>query len=120
MVEIEGKQHTARLVQDYHQRPVIRVGFDVDGKATPEEFNEALFIQLRQELTPHETSEANPLPPVIELALRGQLGFKNSLLSVACGCVTAKAATGAQPMQPPIRSSSLRTKSLTLALPLET
>lgn len=82
VVEIEGKQHTARLVQDYHQRPVIRVSFDVDGKATPEEFNEALFVQLRQELTPHETSEASPLPPVIELALRGQLGFKNSLLEL--------------------------------------
>jgi DNA repair exonuclease SbcCD nuclease subunit len=82
VVEIEGKQHKARLVQDYHQRPVIRVSFDVDGKATPEEFNEALFVQLRQELTPHETSEASPLPPVIELALRGQLGFKNSLLEL--------------------------------------
>lgn len=82
VVEVEGKQHTARLVQDYHQRPVIRIGFDVDGKATPEEFNEALFTQLRQELTPHETCEASPLPPVIELALRGQLGFKNSLLEL--------------------------------------
>ncbi|MBP6821964.1 MAG: exonuclease SbcCD subunit D [Acidobacteria bacterium] len=82
VVEIEGKRHTARLVQDYHQRPVIRVGFEVDGKATPEEFNEALFVQLRQELTPHETNEASPLPPVIELALRGQLGFKNSLLEL--------------------------------------
>lgn len=82
VVEVVGKQHTARLVQDYHQRPVVRVAFDVDGKATPEEFNEALFVQLRQELTPHETSAANPLPPVVELALRGQLGFKNSLLEL--------------------------------------
>ncbi|MEK7831001.1 MAG: exonuclease SbcCD subunit D, partial [Acidobacteriota bacterium] len=73
VVEIEGKRHTARLVQDYHQRPVIRVGFDVDGKATPEELHEALFVQLRQELSPHENGETSPLPPVIELALRGQL-----------------------------------------------
>ncbi|MBS1789087.1 MAG: exonuclease SbcCD subunit D [Acidobacteria bacterium] len=82
LVEVEGKQHTARLLQDYHQRPVIRLSFDVDGKATPEEFHEALFTQLRQELTPHNSGEANLLPPVIELALRGQLGFKNSLLEL--------------------------------------
>lgn len=82
LVEVEGKQHTARLVQDYHQRPVIRLSFDVDGKATPEEFHEALFSQLRQELTPHDSGEADSLPPVIELALRGQLGFKNSLLEL--------------------------------------
>ena len=82
LVEVEGKQHTARLVQDYHQRPVVRLSFDVDGKATPEEFHEALFTQLRQELTPHNSGEADSLPPVIELALRGQLGFKNSLLEL--------------------------------------
>lgn len=82
IVEVEGKQHTARLVQDYRQRPVIRVGFDADGKATPEEFHEALFAQLRQELTPHEADETDSLPPVIEIALRGQLGFKNSLLEL--------------------------------------
>ncbi|MFN0111817.1 MAG: exonuclease SbcCD subunit D [Blastocatellia bacterium] len=82
IVEVEGKQHTARLVRDYRQRPVVRVGFDADGKATPEEFHEALFAQLRQELTPHEADENGSLPPVIEIALRGQLGFKNSLLEL--------------------------------------
>ena len=82
VVEIEGKQHTARLVQGYRQRPVIRVGFDVNGQSTPEEFHEALFAQLRQELTPHEAGDETALPPVIELALRGQLGFKNSLLEL--------------------------------------
>lgn len=82
LVEVEGKRHTAKLVQDYHQRPVIRFGFDVDGKATPEEFHEALFTQLRQELTPYDSTESDSLPPVIELSLRGQLGFKNSLLEL--------------------------------------
>lgn len=82
VVEINGKEHAARLVQDYRQRPVIRVGFDVNGQSTPEEFHEALFVQLRQELTPHEAGDEAALPPVIELALRGQLGFKNSLLEL--------------------------------------
>ena len=82
IVEVNGKKHTARLVQDYRQRPVIRVAFDVNGQATPEEFHEALFAQLRQELTPHEAGENESLSPVIELALRGRLGFKNSLLEL--------------------------------------
>lgn len=82
IVEVNGKQHMARLVQDYRQRPVIRIGFDVNGQATPEEFHEALFAQLNQELTPHKDGNEAALPPVIELALRGQLGFKNSLLEL--------------------------------------
>jgi len=82
LVEIDGKKHTARLMQDYHQRPVERVGFDVNGRSTPEELNEALFAQLRQELTPHHSENTSELAPVIELSLRGQLGFKNALLEL--------------------------------------
>ncbi len=82
IVEVEGKQHTARLVNDYRQRPVIRVAFDVNGQTTPEEFHEALFAHLRLELTPHKADNDTALPPVIELALKGQLGFKNSLLEL--------------------------------------
>lgn len=82
IVEVDGKQHTARLVNDYRQRPVIRVAFDVNGQSTPEELHEALFAHLRLELTPHEAGNNTALPPVIELALKGQLGFKNSLLEL--------------------------------------
>lgn len=82
LVEIDGKQHTAKLVRDYHQRPVIRVGFDVNGQTTPEELHESLFAQLRSELTPHDAAVAGSLAPVIELSLRGQLGFKNALLDL--------------------------------------
>lgn len=82
LVEVAGKTHTARLVRDYHQRPVVRVSFDVNGLATPEELHESLFTQLRQELTPHDASAPDSLPPVIELTLRGQLGFKNALLEL--------------------------------------
>jgi exonuclease SbcD len=82
LVEVTGKTHTARLVRDYHQRPVMRVSFDVNGLATPEELHESLFTQLRQELTPHDANAPDSLPPVIELTLRGQLGFKNALLEL--------------------------------------
>lgn len=82
LVEVTGKTHTARLMRDYHQRPVVRVGFDVNGLATPDELHDSLFTQLRQELTPHDASAPDSLPPVIELTLRGQLGFKNALLEL--------------------------------------
>ncbi|HMV46957.1 MAG TPA: exonuclease SbcCD subunit D [Blastocatellia bacterium] len=82
LVEVNGKTHTAKLMKDYHQRPVVRVGFDVNGQATPEELHEKLFAQLRRELTPHDADAGNRLAPVIELTLRGQLGFKNALLEL--------------------------------------
>jgi len=98
MVEISDGKHTARLVRDYHQRPVLRLSFDVSGYPTPEELREALFSQLRLEVTPHNPynavaeagveaeadaeAEAAGEAPVIELTLRGRLGFKSSLLEI--------------------------------------
>ena len=82
LVQIEGKEHTATLMRDYHQRPVVRVGFDVNGRSTPEELHESLFAQLRQDLTPYDSTQSGELAPVIELSLRGQLGFKNALLEL--------------------------------------
>lgn len=101
LVEVADGKHSARLVRDYHQRPVLRVSFDVSGLPSPEELPEKLFAQLRSDLVPH--NPANPpealaspelpspeLPspefhgeaPVIELTLRGNLGFKSSLLEI--------------------------------------
>jgi DNA repair exonuclease SbcCD nuclease subunit len=82
LVEVDGKRHKATLMRDYHQRPVVRVSFDVNGRSTPEELHEALFAQLRQDLSPHKTGQTGVLAPVIELTLRGQLGFKNALLDL--------------------------------------
>lgn len=82
LIEIDGKKHTAILKREYHQREVLRVVFDVNGQSTPEELHEALFTQLRQELVPHDPANEDKLAPVIELSLRGQLGFKNGLLEL--------------------------------------
>jgi len=86
LVEISGGGHTARLVRDYHQRPVLRLSFDVSGHSTPEELHETLFAQLRREAAPYNPAEAaaetNGEAPVIELTLRGHLGFKSSLLEI--------------------------------------
>jgi DNA repair protein SbcD/Mre11 len=84
LVEVSDGKHAARLVRDYHQRPVLRLSFDVGGYTTPEELRENLFSQLRREITPHNAPEAETVgeAPVIELTLRGRLGFKSSLLEI--------------------------------------
>jgi exonuclease SbcD len=82
LVEIEQGKHAARLMRDYHQRPVIRMSFDVSGCATPEGVHESLFAYLRRELKPHDSSETISPQPVLEISLRGHLGFKNSLLEI--------------------------------------
>ena len=82
LVEIDNGRHSAQLIRDYHQRPVARLGFDVSGRATPEELHTALFDQLRREMTPHDGGDDDRPAPVIELVLRGHLGFKNSLLEL--------------------------------------
>jgi DNA repair protein SbcD/Mre11 len=81
LVEVVDGKHTAVLVRDYHQRPVLRLSFDVGGYATPEELRETLFSQLRGDVTPHNPFEGGEAP-VIELTLRGRLGFKSSLLEI--------------------------------------
>src|SRR5215475_1930334 len=90
LVEVVDGKHTALLVRDYHQRPVLRLSFDVSGYLTPEELRETLFSQLRGEVVPHNSSDAEAdagtdaggEAPVIELTMRGRLGFKSSLLEI--------------------------------------
>ncbi len=82
LVEVSNGHHTARLVQDYHQRPIVRISFDVSGRAEPEQLREELFAQLRREVTPHNPDDTDALAPVIDLALRGHLGFKSALLEI--------------------------------------
>ncbi len=85
LVEIgEGRSrtHRAQLMREYYQRPVVRLSFDVGGRTTPEEFHQQLFEQLRRELVPHRPDQTDEPAPVVELSLKGQLGFKNSLLEI--------------------------------------
>jgi DNA repair exonuclease SbcCD nuclease subunit len=82
LVEVNGKKHQARLIRDYHQRPVVRLSFDVSGQSSPENLFEAIFEQLRRELTPHNAEETTVPAPVLEFSLRGHLGFKSPLLEI--------------------------------------
>lgn len=82
LVEVEGGVHRARLLEDYYRRPIIRRQFDVGGCASPEDLSQALFADLRSEITPHDPEATDDPAPVIELTLRGSLGFKSSLLEI--------------------------------------
>ncbi len=82
LVEISNGHHIASLVREYHQRPVLRLSFDASGRATPEDLHAALFDYLRDELKPYNADESDHPQPVLELSLRGHLGFKNSLLEI--------------------------------------
>jgi DNA repair exonuclease SbcCD nuclease subunit len=82
LVEVVDGKPQARLVQEYYQRPIRRLRFDVSGRGTPEDLHEALFGQLRQDLTPHNPDETDLPAPVIELSLQGHLGFKSALLEI--------------------------------------
>jgi DNA repair exonuclease SbcCD nuclease subunit len=83
LVEVTGGHHTVRFVQDYHQRPIIRLKFDVTGRAEPEELRQELFAYLRREVKPHSGDESDGLAPILELSLRGHLGFKSALLELS-------------------------------------
>lgn len=82
LVEINGGTASAELKRDYRQRPFVRLDFDVSGRGEPEALREALFAQLRHELTPHKADETDELAPVVDLSLRGHLGFKTALLEL--------------------------------------
>ena len=82
LVEVKDGKHEAKLMRDYCQRPFVRVKFEVNGKAEPEELRQALWDQLRNKVAPHNLEDDSTIAPVLELTLTGQLGFKTSLLEL--------------------------------------
>lgn len=82
LVEIVDGKPKAQLMRDYYQRQILRLRFDVSGRATPEELHDLLFEQLSRELTPHNPDETDAPAPVVELTLQGHLGFKSALLEI--------------------------------------
>jgi len=76
LVEVdEQNQVTAKHVQDYHQRPFQRISFDVDGYADTADLTRDLLEKVSREARTN-----TEIAPIIEITLRGQLGFPNSLI----------------------------------------
>jgi len=81
LVETDGPNiKIERLLagEDFFQRPFNRVEHKISGSENPDEIRAEIFDVLRRECsTANDTEEQKP---IIELTLRGQLAFKNSLL----------------------------------------
>lgn len=93
LVEIdETRVVTAQHVRDYVQRPFQRIFFDVSGAADPEAVHSGILDKVRDEA--QRAGEAEPAP-IIEINLKGHLGFKNSLLDANLLRDEVRALTGA-------------------------
>lgn len=69
----------ARHLTDYRQRPFQRLSFDVTGYASADEVKDGVIAVVDRQARPAEEG----LPePILEITLRGYLGFPNSLLDL--------------------------------------
>ncbi|HEX7314107.1 MAG TPA: exonuclease SbcCD subunit D [Pyrinomonadaceae bacterium] len=95
LVEVDDERAVrATFVNDYVQRPFDRLTVDVSGAEDQNEVHQRLMEKVRNEVTPHDPESDGPAP-IIEINLRGHLGFKNSLLDMRKMREEAQAHTGA-------------------------
>jgi len=95
LVEVSDSHEVkADFIRDYVQRPFQRLSFDVSGAADAEAVHAGVAETVRREARPHDPDSDTPAP-IIEISLRGHLGFKNSLLDLRRMREEALALTGA-------------------------
>ena len=69
----------AEHVSEYRQRPFQRLSFDVSGYADTKDITDEILKKMELEA---RIAEPDAPTPIIELTLRGQLGFPGSLLEI--------------------------------------
>lgn len=79
MVEVRDRQATAQHIRDYVQRPIQRLSIEVSGSADPEMVRAQILAAVEREARVHD-EDSGALAPIIEVTLRGRLGFRASLL----------------------------------------
>ncbi|MGI8639941.1 MAG: metallophosphoesterase family protein [Pyrinomonadaceae bacterium] len=80
LVEVdENNQITANHVRDYRQRSFQRLNFDVSGFAETKDITDGVLEKIKREA---RIAEENQPQPIIEITLRGHLGFPNSNLEL--------------------------------------
>lgn len=95
LVEVDSNHTiTARHLSDYTQRPFQRLSFDVSGATDAEAVYTGVMEKVEREARTHDPASTKPAP-IIEITLRGQLGFKNSLLEINRMREEARKKTGA-------------------------
>jgi len=82
LVEVDDARHAkVEYIQDYAQRKLQRITFDVSGADDPEAMHAAALEQIKREARVYNEN-LDTLAPIIEINLRGHLGFKGSLLNL--------------------------------------
>jgi exonuclease SbcD len=82
LVEVDDQhQVTAQHISEYVQRPFQRLTFDVSGVLDADGVYEGVMTMVEREARKYDAKGGEPAP-IIEITLRGQLGFKNSLLQI--------------------------------------
>jgi DNA repair exonuclease SbcCD nuclease subunit len=95
LVEVSGDHKiTATHLTEYTQRPFQRLGYDVSGVEDAEAVIAGVLETVRREARAHDAGGEEPAP-IIEINLRGHLGFKNSLLDIPRMRAEARELTGA-------------------------
>ncbi|HEX8291786.1 MAG TPA: exonuclease SbcCD subunit D [Pyrinomonadaceae bacterium] len=95
LVEVgDDRAVKATFVDDYVQRPFQRLTFDVSGAEDPKAVHEGVMKMIGLEARVHDPESDQPAP-IIEVNLRGHLGFKNSDLNLRSLREEAMTATGA-------------------------
>ncbi len=78
LVEVsENLGVTATHLRDYRQRPFQRLSYDVSGKIEAQDITDGVLAMIDREA---KTYQADSPQPIVEITLRGHLGFPNSLL----------------------------------------
>ncbi|HYP25719.1 MAG TPA: exonuclease SbcCD subunit D [Blastocatellia bacterium] len=83
-VETDGEKFRTEFIRagdDYFQRPFHRLEYNISGGEEPDEVRSQIYEVLRGECASSAGLEQEQ-KPIIELTLRGSLGFKNSLLKL--------------------------------------
>ena len=95
LIEVDDEHRvTARHIRDYTQRPFQRLSYDVSGATEPEEVHAGIMETISREARRHDAESEAPAP-IIEISLKGHLGFKNSLLNLSRMREEARELTGA-------------------------
>jgi exonuclease SbcD len=95
LVEVDAEHNiTAEHLTDYVQRPFQRLSFDVSGVVDAEAVHAGVMEMIERQARKH-IADSDELAPIIEVGLRGHLGFKNSLLEIHKMREEARERTGA-------------------------
>jgi DNA repair exonuclease SbcCD nuclease subunit len=96
LVEVDAAHNVnAQHSRDYTQRPFQRLNFDVSGAEDAEKVHEGVLEVVRREARTFDAEKDKGLAPIIEINLRGHLGFKNSLLDIPKMRADVRELTGA-------------------------